>query len=70
MLQRLRCHKCGATLLFHEIEDGVVEIKCRQTKCRAITRFKFENGVCQVVEESLHDRGIKNTIARPAAGMI
>ncbi len=68
MLQRLRCKKCGATLLFHEIEDGVVEIMCRQTKCKAVTRVKCENGACYV-EESLH-RPMSSGIARPAMGVV
>lgn len=47
MLQRLRCNECGATILFHDIINGVVEVMCRHTKCKSITRIKCSGGVCR-----------------------
>lgn len=67
MLQRLRCKICGATLLFHEIEEGVVEIMCRQTKCKTVNRVKCENGVC-FVEEKIRSKSVP--IAHPVGSVI
>lgn len=38
-------------LLYHEVEEGIIEIMCRQTRCKTINRVKCENGVCFVEEK-------------------
>lgn len=48
MLERLRCKSCGKTLMFHEIEDGLVEMKCWRRECKALNTIKCEDGVCHL----------------------
>ena len=46
MLERLRCKKCGKTLLFHEVKEGVVEIKCWRQGCKVLNTLICDDGVC------------------------
>lgn len=44
----MRCIRCGSTLLFQEIETGSIEIMCRQTRCKVISRLVCEKGRCSI----------------------
>lgn len=61
MLQRLRCIKCGATLLVYEIVNGIIEIMCRQQKCKHINRLNCQNNVCSFENKTTD---IKNIASR------
>lgn len=47
-MDRIRCAQCGSTLLFQEINDGVIEVKCKN--CKKIMRAECNDGICNVEE--------------------
>jgi len=50
-MQRLKCKQCESTLLFHDIKDGVVEIMCKHSKCKALNRVECKGGICKITEK-------------------
>ena len=60
-MQKLRCKKCGSTLLFHDMQEGTIEIMCRQTRCKTINKITCDNGLCIMEEKIVHaDNQLKN----------
>jgi len=51
MLVKCKCVKCKKTLLFYEMEKGLVEIKCRNNKCGTVNAIFCDHGNCKVVDK-------------------
>ena len=58
-MQRIRCAKCGATLFFQDIQNGVVEIMCRITKCKTITRIECKNGELESFDKNCNKKNCR-----------
>jgi len=52
-MQKIQCVGCGQTICFAEVIQGMVEIKCRQSKCKTITRIECHNGRCIFMRKSV-----------------
>lgn len=46
-LSPVYCSLCRKKLAFYAIYEGVIEIKCRMTSCRALNKITCQNGVCR-----------------------
>ena len=58
MLEKCQCIKCGKTLLFYEIEKGLVEVKCRNNKCGVVNSIFCEYGICKIVDKFEYQKKI------------
>lgn len=48
------CVGCGRKLLHHDIINGIVEIKCRISKCGIVNQLICANGIC-VIQNKFED---------------
>ncbi len=55
-MEALTCNFCNRKMLFFKIEDGTVEVMCKQSDCKRINKLVCRHGVClQILSRPLVD---------------